>query len=196
MVRPPGAEGAERCPRLYPEFAKGQAEPSVGISPSAVCLSPSTLPTSSQCASRLSTHSITPSASASSLSGTSRPSVLRGLEIDHQHGPSLPLRRRPCGQFTHVQPAAEWAARPWADSRWRRVRRAIAVESAGTGLRERGCFALMGDDLRKMPPGRGLPYCRSCAGHQSCNHFPAPSPSLRTRARDLAGSRPPGARRC
>ena len=52
------------------------------------------------------------------------------------------------------------------------------------------------DDLRKMPPGRGLPYCRSCAGHQSCNHFPAPSPSPRTRARDLAGSRPPGARRC
>jgi len=53
-----------------------------------------------------------------------------------------------------------------------------------------------GDGLRKTPPARGLPCCRSCADHRSCNHFPAFSPSPRTRARDWADSPPRGARRC
>jgi hypothetical protein len=29
------------------------------------------------------------------------------------------------------------------------------------------------DGSRKTPPPPGLPWCRSCAGHRSCNRFPA-----------------------
>jgi hypothetical protein len=58
------------------------------------------------------------------------------------------------------------------------------------------CETLKGDDLRKTPPARGLPCCRSCAGHRSCNRFPVLSPWPQTRARDQADSPPPCAQRC
>src|SRR6516164_7278683 len=53
---------------------------------------------------------------------------------------------------------------------------------------------IKGDNLRKMPPARGLPWCRSCVGHRSCNRFPALSPSSWTRARDWADRPPRGGR--
>src|SRR5215471_10135132 len=43
---------------------------------------------------------------------------------------------------------------------------------------------LKGDGLRKMPPARGLPWCRSCAGLRRRTRFPMLSPLPPTRARD------------
>jgi hypothetical protein len=117
----------------------------------------------------------------------------RGTGI--QHSPPRNTRE-PTGadDLRHAATARGTAA--MARRQARNTRRFILSPLLLVGLRDRRCETLTGDGLRKTPPARGRPCCRSCAGHRSCNRCPILSPSPRTRARDWAGSPPPCARRC